>query len=110
MRRSAVAPWLAALWFCAGSAGANAGDCEAERYTVADAVVRQAELLRFASEPYRAAMATGDIASFDEVAPLVAQHWDVLMLLIARERRRLEAHDAHWDQRDALPPDDDHAA
>jgi hypothetical protein len=34
-------------------------------------------------------MATGDLASFDEVAPLVAQHWDVLMLLIARERRRL---------------------
>ncbi|GLC26883.1 hypothetical protein [Roseisolibacter agri] len=28
----------------------------------------------------------------------------------ARERRRLEAHDARWDQRDVLPPDDDHAA
>lgn len=28
----------------------------------------------------------------------------------ARERARLEARDARWDQRDVLPPDDDHAA
>jgi hypothetical protein len=81
--------WFAALWLCAGLTTAAAADCEVERYTAADAVVRQVELLRFASEPYRAAMATGDLASFDEVAPLVAQHWNFLMLRIALERRRL---------------------
>ena len=84
-----IAPWFAALWLCAGLTPAAAADCEAERYAAADAVVRQAELLRFASEPYRAAMATGDLASFDEVAPLVAQQWNLLMLRIARERRSL---------------------
>jgi hypothetical protein len=89
MRLTAGNSWLSAMWFSAGLTGAAAGNCEAERYGAADTVVRQAELLRFASEPYRAAMAAGDLASFDEIAPLVVQEWNGLMLTIARERRRL---------------------
>jgi hypothetical protein len=84
-----IGPWFAALWLCAGLTTAAAADCEVDRYAAADAVVRQVELLQFASEPYRAAVATGDLAGFDEVAPLVAQQWNLLMLRIARERRSL---------------------
>ncbi|MET0430777.1 MAG: hypothetical protein ABW026_20075 [Microvirga sp.] len=77
------------MWLVAGLTRAVAGDCEAERQAAAEAIVRQVERLSFASEPYRAAMAMGDLTSFDELAPLVAQQWTLLMLRIGRERRIL---------------------